>query len=273
MKGDQVEQNHEQFRAFAVELATDAGAIACEAFGTVTAEQKQDGSLVTEVDEALDRLIGQRIRDRYPDHAVLSEEQCTVYDPSRRFTWVIDPIDGTTNYARGLLIWGISIALLQDGEPIVGVLVFPLLHETLSATAGGGARDRRGTLHASSLAIPEAERFVCSCTRSLKRYRWQTPLKHRILGSTAYHLAKVADGTVMATVEATPKLWDIAAATVIVREAGGTVDALNGAPHFPLPPQPRDYARHSMSLLGAANEGIREHIRAAMTPMDMTTRK
>ncbi|MEZ4558842.1 MAG: inositol monophosphatase family protein [Caldilineaceae bacterium] len=86
------------YREFALATAREAGDLAVASFGHATAERKADGSLVTQVDKACDRLIARRIHAAYPSHAVLSEEQDTSYDPANTFTWVVDPIDGTTNY-------------------------------------------------------------------------------------------------------------------------------------------------------------------------------
>lgn len=254
-----------ELRDFAVKTAQEAAAHAVEWFGQVAAERKSDGSLVTQIDKDCDRLITRRIHAAYPTHAVLSEEQDTVYDPAHAFTWVVDPIDGTTNFARGLPIWGVSIGLLYEGMTIAGALVFPLLHETFSAAHGLGAQRHASPITTSDLEFPDDESFVMTCTRTPKQRHLQTPLKARILGAAAYHLAKVADGTGMAAVESTPKIWDLAAADVILREAGGTMELIDGAGSvFPIPPTRHDYGPHSLPIVAAANRPIMTHIRSAL---------
>lgn len=252
------------YREFALATAREAAQYAVDGFGEATPERKSDGSLVTEIDKGSDLLIMKRIHAAYPDHAVLSEEQDTLYDPAHRFTWVVDPIDGTTNFARGLPIWGISIALMFDGFPIVGVLDFPLLHETFSAAYELGAANQRDAIHTAATKIPDDESFALICTRTQKHVRMNTPLKARILGAAAYHLAKVADGTGLAAVESSPKIWDLAAAYVILREAGGLLESFDGEPVFPVPPHRQDYGEKPMPIIAAANAGIMGHMHSAL---------
>lgn len=253
-----------ELRDFALATAQEAAAHAAEWFGQVTAERKSDGSLVTQIDKECDRLITRRIHAAYPTHAVLSEEQDTVYDPAGAYTWVVDPIDGTTNFARGLPVWGVSIGLMYEGMTVVGALVFPLLREVFAAAHGLGAQSAGSPIASSAITLPDDESFVMTCTRTPRQYRLQTPLKARILGAAAYHLAKVADGAGMAAVEATPKIWDLAAADVILREAGGILEPIAGAGNiFPIPAKRHDYGQHSFPVIAAANRPIMTHLRSA----------
>jgi myo-inositol-1(or 4)-monophosphatase len=249
---------------FAAELAAECGALAVETFGQHTAQRKSDGTLVTQTDEAIDRLISTRIGNAYPDHAILSEEQATIYDPSVEFTWVVDPLDGTTNFTNGLPIWGVSIALLRGGRPVVGVLDFPLLGEQYHAALGGGAARGIERLATATLAVPNDEQFLMKCTRTDRLYRLATPLKSRIMGSAAYHICKVADGTALAGIEASPKVWDLAAAWLIVKEAGGEIVTASGEAIFPLIADRRDYRTRSFITLTAANAAILQHLVTAM---------
>ena len=105
--------------SFARELGREAGRQLLDWRGRAVASVKADGSVVTEADHAVDRFLFQRIQARYPDHGVLSEEADTIYG-GQPFTWVIDPLDGTTNYALGVCYWGCSIAVLSGGVPLVG---------------------------------------------------------------------------------------------------------------------------------------------------------
>jgi myo-inositol-1(or 4)-monophosphatase len=255
--------DYQPYLNFAAELAAECGALAVETFGQHTAQRKSDGTLVTKTDEAIDRLISTRISDAYPSHAILSEEQATVYDPAIEFTWVVDPLDGTTNFTNGLPIWGVSIALLQHGRPIVGVVDFPLLGEQYQAVLGGGAARGMERLSASALADPNDEQFLMKCTRTDRIYQLTTPLKSRIMGSAAYHICKVADGTALAGIEASPKIWDVAAAWLIVKEAGGEMIAASGATIFPLAAERRDYLTRAITTFTAANPTILQHVTAA----------
>lgn len=245
------------FMHVAQRIVTGADQILLEAFGQVTATQKEDGSLVTQADHASDEYITSQLNSSFPDHAVLSEERDSLYDPTVPFTWVIDPLDGTTNFARGLPIWGVSMALLFWGLPVVGLLSFISLREQYSAILGIGLSRNDVPLASARDTMIDSQHFMMICTRTPRRYRIDSPLKPRILGSAAYHIASVANGSALAVVESTPKLWDIAAALLILTEAGGTYRSLDDYGEiFPLPKERRNYAQKSYPLLGAANEAI-----------------
>ncbi len=250
---------------FAAHLAFECGQLAAETFGLHNARRKSDGTLVTKTDEQIDRLISARIADAYSGHAILSEEQSTIYDPADEYTWVVDPVDGTTNFTHGMPIWGVSIALLHCGRPVVGVLDFPLLHEQYQAVLGQGAIRSGERIAASSITEADDEQLIMKCTRTDRLYHLHTPLKSRILGSAAYHLCKVADGTALAGIETTPKVWDLAAAYLIVREAGGVIVAASGDAIFPLKDERRDYKERSITTLCAANPAILQHLTSAMS--------
>jgi len=241
---------------FAITLATECGGHAISQFRQHPARHKDDGSLVTATDLAIDHLIVQRLAAHVPAHRVLSEEQVTSYDAKSDFTWVVDPIDGTTNFARGLPIWGISIALLYQGRPVVGVVHFPLLQETFSALAGGGAQRNKTPIHTGCDTSIGREQLIMKCTRTDKLLQIRTRLKSRICGSAAYHLCKVADGTAMMAVEATPKIWDLAAAWLVVVEAGGIVESWQQQPIFPLAAVDGEYVSRPMPVFAAANQSI-----------------
>lgn len=255
-----------EFLAFAHSLALDSGAIAFAQVGASSARRKFDGSLVTKTDELIDHLISVRIKADYPTHAILSEEQSTTYDPTDSFTWVVDPVDGTTNFARGMPIWGVSVGLLLNGAPIVGVVNFPCLHEIYSAVSGAGAQRNGEPIHAAEVDEVDDQHLFMQCTRTPKRLQIDTPLKMRMMGSAAYHVCKVADGSAIAGSEATPKVWDMAAAALILSEAGGAMVTLSGEQVFPLAPQALDYGARSYPLLYACNQQALDHLRGHVRP-------
>lgn len=257
----------------AIDIAHEAATVALANFGFSTARRKYDGTLVTETDEAIDRLVTERLNEARPRDAVLSEEQSTLYDPVFARTWVIDPLDGTTNFARGLPIWGVSIGLLVNGAPVVGVLNFPVLGELFHATAGGGAFMNGTPIQTmasrlSGVAMEDDQVFL-ECTRTRRRYNLDLPFKSRIFGSAAYHLCKVAEGCAVGGVEATPKIWDIGAAALILEEAGGAILPFSGVPIFPLPALAFGYGAHSMPLVHAASRALAEQVIQRVTPRDL----
>ncbi|MCC6456472.1 MAG: inositol monophosphatase [Caldilineaceae bacterium] len=243
-------------------IVNDARHLLLQGYGRVTAARKSDGSLVTETDHAADQFITTQLVAAYPDHAILSEERNTQYDPSADFTWVIDPLDGTTNFARGIPIWGVSVALLFKGLPLLGLLDFPLLHEVYEASYQRGAILNGRALATAADSYTTDQHFLMLCTRTPRRYTIDTPLKPRILGSAAYHIASVANGSALAGIEATPKLWDLAAALLILKEAGGGYQRLdNQQAVFPLAPVVASYEKRSFPLLTAANDKILDEVR------------
>lgn len=230
-------------------------------YGHVIASQKADGTLVTATDRAVDDYITTRLSTAFPDHAILSEERNTHFDATSPFSWVIDPLDGTTNYARGMPIWGVSIALLFQGAPVLGYLRFVSLHEEYHATLNGGTWSGNHKVQSAPEAHTDDEHFITICTRTPRYYQVDTKLKPRILGSAAYHIAAVANGSALAGIESTPKLWDFAAALLILTEAGGSYKRLDQeTPLFPLSNETKDYARLSYPLLAAANRSILEEM-------------
>lgn len=254
----------QELRRFIVSLAQEAGKIAAAHFRKVKARRKIDGTLVTEADEAASRLIDTWLRHHFPTHAILSEEESTRYDPAHRYTWVVDPLDGTTNFARGLPIWGVSIALLEAGAPVAGAVAFPMLHETYSALRGGGAFFNDMPLEPQEDIRMDNQHILALCSRSLRRFHVDVPLKRRMLGSAAYHMLSVASASALAALECTPKVWDLAAAHLVITEAGGTVAHLDGTPVFPLPAAAADYAQVYRPVLAAVNQEVDQRVRAGI---------
>lgn len=250
---------------FATALAAECSQYAVTQFRLHPAQRKRDGSLVTATDLAVDRLISTRLNAAFPEHAVLSEEQTTRYDAGAAFTWVIDPIDGTTNFARGVPVWGVSVALLHHGQPVVGVVDFPLVQEQFTAMAGAGAWRSGEPIRTYDGDEIGDEQLLMKCTRTDRLLQIDTKLKTRICGSAAYHLCKVADGTALAGVEATPKVWDFAAAWLIIVEAGGVITNWQQAPLFPLPPVSQEYGIEPTPVFVAANPTIMRKFVAGIT--------
>ena len=254
------------FLHFAQALVAEAGELITGYFRRTTSRRKSDGTLVTEADERANDLIVRSIQDRWPGHGILSEEGATTYDPTLAYTWVIDPLDGTTNFARGFPIWGVSIALLRAGSPIATAVDFPLLGESYWASAGGGAFCNGATLQTDQAARSDNQHIFTQCTSTRHRLRIQSPLKARMLGSAAYHLLAMARGSSLAAVESTPKVWDLAGAVLVAQEAGGVVAGLDRSTIFPLPAEALDYVAISRPTLAAANQQVWDEFIASVAP-------
>jgi len=205
---------------------------------------KMDESVVTDADVAIERHVAERIRVRFPDHAVVGEESSVARQShakrrDARWCWVIDPLDGTRNYAVGLPCCATSIGVLEHGTPVAGVIYEHHTRATYWAVRGGGAfcedvpmHVRDEPLHGESLvAFPSSKDAVSTFVAT----RWITRagLVPRNLGSTAYHLALLAAGALDAVFAHRCKIWDIAAGALMVEEAGGVASTLTGSSLFP----------------------------------------
>lgn len=233
-----------EYLDFAVEVAREAGAIQTEHFrrGDLGVETKSNVyDVVTRVDKECESLIARRLAERYPDHALLGEEGGERGQAGSSWRWVVDPLDGTTNYSQGLPIFTISIALQHNGETVVGVVYAPYLDELFTAVKGGGARlaehgdkpreirvstksDLRTAVLATGFPYDKAvntDNNLDNLSRILPRIRGL-----RRMGSAAYDLACVAAGLLDGFWELALHEWDVCAGELIVTEAGGVVEIL-----------------------------------------------
>lgn len=244
---------------FAVQIARSTGRLLLEYFNSahLHTNRKADHSLVTEADIAADRLIKDAIQERYPDDQILSEELHPRYTPGdssiheKKAVWIVDPLDGTTNFSLGLHYWGVLIARIVSGLPQIAVMNFPRLNELYTAERGQGAYLNEAHIQ---VMPPDPDRpwtFFSCCSRTHSLYNISIPYKTRILGSAGYSLCAVAHGTALISFEATAKIWDISAGWLLVHEAGGVIETLDRSQPFPLE-SGIDYSRHSYPTLAAA---------------------
>lgn len=223
--------------AFAQTATAQAGERLLTEFGQVQAATKADGSLVTGSDQWADQFLRSAIAVAFPEHGVLSEE-VEHRLPATDWCWVIDPIDGTTNFARGVPIWAISLGLLYQGTPVFGYVSVPPLQQSFYGF--WSAPDQPNGAFLNQVAIqprldaPDGNQFFSLCARSTAVLQQPFPCKIRMLGSAAYNLLTVAAGMTLGAVEATPKIWDIAAVWPIVQATGAVWVPLGSTPIFPL---------------------------------------
>jgi myo-inositol-1(or 4)-monophosphatase len=213
-----------------------AGALANSYFKqTVEVQQKPDGSEVSEADLAVDAALKLELMARRKDYGWLSEESPD--DRSRlkhARVWMIDPIDGTSAFLRHIPEWTVSAALVEDGVPMVGVIYNPASDEFFHAMRGHGAFLNDEPIHVSDRATLQGAEMIAS-GGLFKKKIWQDPwpeVTARWVNSVAYRLALVAAGVGDATISLTAKAeWDLAAAAVLMDEAGGITTDHRGNPH------------------------------------------
>jgi myo-inositol-1(or 4)-monophosphatase len=192
--------------------------------------------LVTEWDTRSEELIRRVLEEHAPGIPVIGEEGGgTATDD---VCWLVDPIDGTVNFAHGLPLWCVSIAAVRGNEILAGVVAAPLLGWWFEATAGGGARDASGPLRVSAIDRVDqallATGFPYEMTGDNNLARWDHMMRTagscRRLGSAAIDLCLVAKGAFDGHWETRLQAWDLAAGVLIIREAGGVVTNLTGGP-------------------------------------------
>lgn len=220
----------------AIRAARAAGEVVMPAFRTdAEVRYKSPEQPVTDADLAADRVLHQVLLDERPDYGWLSEE--TKDSPARLSKarlWVVDPIDGTNSFVNGRAEFAISIALVDGGRPVVGVVFNPATDEMYHAAEGAGA-------FLNGVPVRVSATDETAEARTLFASRWEMgrgeldhfahPWQVRPMGSTAYKMVKVADGTADLFVSSGPKNeWDVAGAAVIVAEAGGRVTGPTGEP-------------------------------------------
>ena len=230
---------------FAMQMARDAGRILVDRQGrALQVSKKGDIDLVTESDLASEKLIIDRIRSHYPRHAILAEESgasdgSIATEGKSEWKWIIDPLDGTTNYAHGYPCYCVSIALERAGRIEIGVVYDPTRDEMFAAERGQGAtlNDRRirvsdvEELNSSMLCTgfpynvrerPDFARYFAAFTMKAQAVRRD--------GSAAIDLAYVACGRFEGFWEDGLHPWDVAAGLLLIEEAGGMVTDFNSGP-------------------------------------------
>lgn len=188
-------------------------------------------------DVMMSRFIIKAIADRYPEHGYITEEEGSVDKGRDAFTWIIDPIDGSENFYRGILSYSVSISLMRRGQVLIGAVYEPYVDRLFYGENGKGAVLNGQAIHVSEtssiceavVAISRHKSFLCSkSNQSLVFQRLVEGLNVRISASTALDMCYVAMGAIEGRVMANTRIWDNSAATLIVREAGGMVTDWKG---------------------------------------------
>lgn len=225
----------DRLRDFALAEAAvrEAGTLAMAHFhARPTSWMKGNNSPVSDADHSVDRLLCDRLTSRRPDYGWLSEETADLPDRlSRRRVWVVDPIDGTRAFLKGRREWVVSVALVEDGDPVVGFVYNPLKEEMYSSMRGCGAELNGKRLAVSRTELLKGARLLAN-EWQMQSSKWQLPwpdVHIERFNALAYRIALVASGAHDAAL-AFSRLheWDVAAADLIVREAGGAFTDFDG---------------------------------------------
>jgi histidinol-phosphatase len=260
------------FLDFALKLAMIAEKEILPRYRNVTVSLKSDGSEVTEADREAERVMRGWIEAEYPDHDILGEEHGATNKGSR-YKWILDPVDGTASFTLAMPIFGTLVALVEDDEPVVGVIHLPAIGETVYAAKGlrcwfqaeGAAPTRVQVDPISSLkqAIASSSGIQSSdilCKEGEMPYRLSNVIrgarKFRFCGDCSQY-ALLARGKLHVALDPVMKPWDIAALVPCVEEAGGVVTSITGE---------REGVIYSGSLLTTSGQALHEEVLELLQP-------
>ena len=224
----------------AIGAAREAGRILLERAGRFCVRKKAVNDLVTDVDHAAQDAIRDRLGRQFPSDGFLGEEGADLRGPQAPRRWIVDPLDGTTNYVHGLPFFCVSIALEVDGQIVVGVVYDPVRRESFCAVAGGPATCNRAPIHVSS--VPGLADALLAGGLPTDISKDPAPAKMltylsgraqavRRLGSAALSLAYVAAGRLDGFWSGSLNPWDAAAGILLIRQAGGMATNYDRSPH------------------------------------------
>ncbi len=239
-----MEPSLDQILEFALTLSHMAGEFILPLWNNTAVEFKADGTAVTEADRGAERLLRGLIADRYPDHAILGEEQGGEWNRDAEHLWILDPVDGTSAFTIGLPLFGTLIGYLKRGEPVVGIIGAHALGETVYAGRGYGCwvrRDGGKPTRAQSSAVtdlaqavatgslPHTDMDPCNPDPSFRASRLYRDIRQFRGSADCVSYALVCKGRLDIAFDSRMKPWDIAALVPCIREAGGIATALDGS--------------------------------------------
>lgn len=228
----------ERILAVAVRAAREAGEVLQSWATRFTVREKGPSDLVTEADLAAQSAIVDAVTTAFPDHDLLGEENLSAVRGRSDVRWIIDPLDGTSNYVHRFPYYCVSIGVESGGRPIAGVVYDPNRDELFTATAGGGARLNGTSIQPSRTTRLDDAFLVASLPRradaddlAMRRFVQAVPRAESVqrTGSAALNLAYVACGRIDAFWSSSLKPWDMAAGAILVTEAGGRISSISGA--------------------------------------------
>lgn len=241
-----------------------AGQRAMEEINYAKSSIKNNNEMVTNADAACQKIIMDRVKETFPDHGFLAEEgpdnKMTLFPPrsGEPFWWIIDPIDGTNNYAHGILNFTVSIAVMYQDFPVAAVIFEPATDSMFSTVKGDDAQLNMSRISTSDESINEFaslgvdSHFKLDRTDAIIEFMRET--RFRNFGTTALHLAYVAKGSLIGSMTTVARLWDIAAGILLIENAGGIVTDTKGLPVFPV--KVESYNKENYTILAANNKKV-----------------
>jgi myo-inositol-1(or 4)-monophosphatase len=231
-----------EFRQFSERAARVGGQILVKHLGKVSPFGKPGGELVTRADLESQSAIEKLVTTHFPQHSFVGEENCQSLSSTNgncEFCWIVDPLDGTVNYVHKLPGFGVSVALRYLDQIVVGTVFDPLLNECFSAATGFGATLNDQPIRVGNCQTLAGSLLVCSLPMHLRRDSAEVRrllnvtcdggATFRRLGSAALNLCYVACGRLDGYWSSSARQWDVAAGSLIVSEAGGSIRHLSGA--------------------------------------------
>ncbi len=210
----------------------ECGQYARQERNQLTLMRKSDGSIVTHVDQTVEQMLVTTIQSLYPEHAILGEEGTHSGFHSNgnipEYTWVIDPIDGTSAFAGGLPGWCIGVGLLRHGQPVAGIVLAPMNDELFVCDMAGTPTLNGQPIHTQSNPNPLLDAWMAVPSDSHRKYRITYTGRIRTTGATIMSLAYVASGKASGALIASCKAWDLAPALALLHHAGGQLWDLDG---------------------------------------------
>lgn len=246
-------------------IAREAGGVLMDYFNSERVDVRAKGprDVVTAADIASEHLVVRRLREAFPEHAIVGEEGAN-FPGTTEHCWFIDPLDATVNYSRSIPLWCVSLSLFKDTRPVVGVVYDPIRDESFSAVAQSGA-----FLNGVHIRTSEAElvsQAVVQITVDFENESMRAGLddiqkvaphvyRTRNIGSAALGLAYVAAGRLDGMLHRFAHTWDFGAGVLLIQEAGGRVTDMNGA----------EYTNRSTSILAGASARLHAHLQDLLT--------
>ncbi len=257
---------------FANQLVLQVGKLLLAYFqeGKLSIQRKKDRTLVTQADLAADELIHSEIQRHFGHDFILSEEISPHIDSLAHDGWIVDPLDGTTNFALGLHYWGVLLSRIENRIPSFTVQYFPALDEFYLAQLDQPSQLNGKVIHVEHINHNQRISFFSCCSRAHRKYEIDLRYKTRILGSAGYSMASVARGAARIAFDAQAKIWDIAGAWLLVPQAGGVIAPLDNNSPFPLRTDV-DYQSQDYAILAASSAQFLEEGLDKIRPKSIST--